>query len=253
MNDATGRGRATLVEDDVEFDGRDAVLLREIARTGSVARAAADLGRSRARALSRIDALEAAFGDLVERQRGGSGGGGSRLTDRGSRVLERYDRLSAAIEATAGVPETVLAGTVGRIDGELAAVETPIGTVWGLHEGVTADDRVQVRIGADAVTVRSAGADGEPTATSERNRRRGRVEAVERGETVHAVRIRVDDTTIRALVTDGSAERLGIRPGTDVWIAWKATATRLVEGVDGAAEEVDDAAEEVGDASDSDR
>ncbi|MFC5134429.1 MULTISPECIES: LysR family transcriptional regulator [Haloferacaceae] len=242
MEDATGRGRATLVEADVEFDGRDAALLREIARTGSVARAAAELGRSRARALSRIDVLETAFGDLVERHRGGSGGGGSRLTDRGSRVLGRYDRLSAAIEATAGVPETVLAGTVETVDGELAAVGTPIGTVWGLHEGLTADDRVQVRIGADAVTVRSAGADGEPTATSERNRRRGRVEGVDRGETVHAVRVAVDDiddvdgATIRALVTDGSAERLGIRPGTDVWIAWKATATRLVEGVDGGAD-----------------
>lgn len=233
MEDATGRGRATLVEGDVEFDGRDAALLREIARTGSVARAAANLGRSRARALSRIDALEAGFGDLVERQRGGSGGGGSRLTDRGSRILGRYDRLSAAIEATAGVPETVLAGTVGTVDGELAAVETPIGTVWGLHEGLAVDDRVQVRIGADAVTVRPAGADREPTATSERNRRRGRIEAVDCGETVHAVRVDVDGATVRALVTDGSAERLGIRAGRDVWIAWKATATRLVEGIDG--------------------
>ncbi|MFC5277369.1 LysR family transcriptional regulator [Halorubrum rubrum] len=233
MGDATGRGRATLVEGDVEFDGRDAALLRAIARTGSVARASADLGRSRARALSRIDALEAAFGDLVERNRGGSGGGGSRLTDRGSRILGRYDRLSAAIEATAGVPETVLAGAVEAVDGELAAVETPIGTVWGLHDGLGVDDRVQVRIGADAVTVRTAEDDGEPTATSERNRRHGRIEGVDRGETVHAVRVRVDDATVRALVTDGSAERLGIRPERDVWIAWKATATRLVADVDG--------------------
>ncbi|GAA0518076.1 molybdate transport system regulatory protein [Halorubrum aquaticum] len=239
MDEATGRGRATLVEGDVEFDGRDAALLRTIARTGSVARASADLGRSRARALSRIDALEAAFGDLVERHRGGSGGGGSRLTDRGSRILGRYDRLSAALEATAGVPETVLAGTVEAVDGELAAVETALGAVWGLHEGLAVGDRVQVRIGADAVTVRAAGDDGEPTATSERNRRRGRVEGVDRGETVHAVRIRVENVdrdetvhTVRALVTDGSAERLGIRSGTDVWISWKATATRLVGGVE---------------------
>ncbi|SMO32676.1 LysR family transcriptional regulator [Halorubrum cibi] len=239
MDEATGRGRATLVEDDVEFDGRDAALLRAIARTGSVARASTDLGRSRARALSRIETLESAFGDLVERHRGGSGGGGSRLTDRGGRILGRYDRLSAAIEATAGVPETVLAGTVETVDGELAEVETPIGAVWGLHDDLAVDDRVQVRIGADAVTVRAAGDDGEPTATSERNRRRGRVEGVDRGETVHAVRIRVEGAdcgeavhAVRALVTDESAERLGIRSGTDVWISWKATATRLVAGVD---------------------
>ena len=239
MDDATGRGRATLVEGDVEFDGRDATLLRAIARTGSVARASADLGRSRARALSRIDALESAFGDLVERSRGGSGGGGSRLTDRGSRILGRYDRLSAAISATAGVPETVLTGAVETVDGELAAVETPIGRVWGLHDGLAVGDRVQVRIGADAVTVRTAEDDREPAATSERNRRRGRVEGVDRGETVHAVRVGVEGTdgeeavhAIRALVTDGSAERLDIRPERDVWIAWKATATRLVAGID---------------------
>jgi ABC-type molybdate transport system, ATPase component len=92
---------------------------------------------------------------------------------------------------------------------------------------VTAGSAVQVRIGADAVTVRPAG-DDEPAATSARNRRRGRVADLERGETVHAVRIRVDDASVRALLTDGSTERLGLREGTDVWISWKATATRLI-------------------------
>ena len=77
MDEPTGRGRATLVEGDVELDARDAVLLRTIARTGSVAGASAELGRSRARALSRIETLESAFGELVERRRGGSGGGGA--------------------------------------------------------------------------------------------------------------------------------------------------------------------------------
>ena len=227
MDDPIGRGRARLVEGDVEFDGRDAALLETIAREGSVARAAAELGRSRARALSRIETLEAAFGELVERRRGGSGGGGSRLTEAGTRLLNRYERLAAAVAATARVPETVLDGTVREVDGELAAAQTPVGTVWGLCDEVTAGSAVQVRIGADAVTVRPAG-DDEPAATSARNRRRGRVADLERGETVHAVRIRVDDASVRALLTDGSTERLGLREGTDVWISWKATATRLI-------------------------
>ena len=51
-----GRGRAALIEDGVEFDGRDAALLRAVDAAGSVAGAASDLGRSRARALSRIEA-----------------------------------------------------------------------------------------------------------------------------------------------------------------------------------------------------
>jgi len=76
----TGRGRAALIEGDAEFDGRDAALLRAVHEAGSVAGAASELGRSRARALLRIEALEGAFGTLVERRAGGSGGGGSRLT-----------------------------------------------------------------------------------------------------------------------------------------------------------------------------
>ena len=254
MEEPSGRGRATLVEGDVEFDADDATLLRAVARTGSVARASADLGRSRARALSRIETLGSAFGELVERRRGGSGGGGSQLTEKGDRLLNRYDRLAAAVAATAQVPETVLAGTVTDVDGELAAVETAVGAVWGLHDGLTVGGTAQARIGGDAVTVRAADGDAEPTATSARNRRRGRIEGVDRGETVHVVRVRVKetmaavedttvrgedtavrigDTTVQALVTDGSAERLGLRDGKPVRIAWKATATRLVGGTNG--------------------
>lgn len=217
----------------VVFAEADAALLDAIAERGSVSGAAEQLGRSRARALDRVETLESAFGALVERRRGGSDGGGSRLTEDGTRLLNRYDRLAAAMAATARVPETVLSGTVADVDGELAAVETAVGTVWGLHDGVAVGRSAQARIGGDAVTVRAAGDDTEPAATSARNRRRGRIEGVDRGETVHVVRIRVDDATVRALVTDGSAERLGLREGNRVRIAWKATATRLVEGTNG--------------------
>ena len=227
MSEPTGRGRATLVAGEVEFGSDDAALLEAIEETGSVARAAKTLGRSRARALRRIERLEEGFSELVERQRGGRGGGGSRLTETGRTLLSRYDRLSAAVAATAGVPETVVDGVVGTVDGELAAVDTGVGTVWGRHDGLAVDDRVQVRIGADAVTVRPVDGD-TPDETSARNRRRGRVAGIDRGETVHTVRIAVDGATIRALVTDESARRLALEVDADVWLSWKATATRLV-------------------------
>lgn len=228
MDEPTGRGAATLVEDGVEFDGSDAALLRAIARTGSVARASTELSRSRARALTRVETLEVAFGDLVERRRGGSDGGGSRLTDAGARLLTRYDRLAAALAATASVPETVLEGTIAETDGELAAVETAVGTVWSIHDALGVGDAVQVRIGADAVTVRTRGSDPAGGETSARNRHRGTIDGVDRGETVHTVRVRVGAVAFRALVTDESAERLGIQADEPAWIAWKATATRLV-------------------------
>ncbi|MFD1569577.1 TOBE domain-containing protein [Halorubrum laminariae] len=228
MNETTGRGRAALIEDDVEFDDRDAALLDAIHETGSVAAAAADLERSRARALSRIETLEEAFGTLVERTRGGSGGGGSRLTAAGRRLLDRYDRLQAVLAATATVPETVLDGTVSCVDGELATVETAVGDVRGLHDGVAAGDAVQVRIGADAVTVYTGDGRVDPNETSARNRLRGEVVDIEAGETVATVHLGVDGVRFRVLITNDSSERLDLTVGDDVSIRWKATATRLV-------------------------
>jgi molybdate transport system regulatory protein len=270
---AAGRGRAALIEDGVEFDARDAALLRAVDVAGSVAGAASELGRSRARALSRIETLEDAYGTLVERRRGGEGGGGSRLAASGRALLDRYDRLQAVLAAAAAVPETVLDGTVTDVDGELAVVDTAVGEISGLHGGsddgagggggsgggggggsgagddggdetdgsggVTAGDAVQVRIGADAVTVNDADDAVDPDATSARNRLDGRVSAVDPGETVSTVRIAVGaaeasgdadgpDTELVALITAESIERLGLAPGDPVSVRWKATATRLV-------------------------
>jgi len=233
MDETTGRGRAALIEDDVEFDGRDAALLGAIHETGSVAAAASDLGRSRARALSRIEALEDAFGTLVDRTRGGSGGGGSRLTAAGRRLLDRYDRLQAVLAATATVPETVIDGTVRSVDGELATAATAVGAVRGLHDGADAGDSVQVRVGADAVTVYASGDRVDPDETSARNRLRAEVLGTETGETVSTVRVDVDGVVFRVLMTEESAERLGLTPGDDVAIRWKATATRLVSQTSG--------------------
>lgn len=232
-HEPTGRGRAAIVEGNIEFGGRDAELLRVIHRTGSVAAAATELGRSRARALNRIETLEETFGQLVERRRGGSGGGGSRLTDAGRRLLDQYDRLSAAVSATASVPETVLSGTVFEIDGEMASVETDVGRLRGLYEGIAVGEDAHLRIGADAVTVHESGATPEPDATSARNRLEGVVSGIDRGETVLTVDVDVDGVTVRALLTEESARRLELEPGCTVTLTWKATATRLVRGVDG--------------------
>lgn len=232
MDQPSGVGQAALVRGDVEFDARDARLLREIGRTGSVAEASSNLGRSRARDLSRIETLEGAFGALVDRHRGGSDGGGSQLTGNATRLLDQYDRLAVALTATAQVPETVLRGTVTSVSGELAAVATTVGTVRGLHDGVTVDDDLQVRIGADAITVLDPDDDPEPDSTSARNRLRGTVTSIDRGEMVVTLGITVEDASVRALVTAKSARRLGLRDGRDVVLTWKATATRLASGMD---------------------
>ncbi len=227
MDEPTGRGRATLVRDGIEFDDRDAALLREIDETRSVATASTNLGRSRARALARIADLEDGFGALVDRRRGGSGGGGSRLTENATDLLNRYSRLQVALAATAQVPETVLEGTVTEVFGELATVETDVGVIRGLHDGVAVDDSVQLRIDADAITVLDRADSPSPDSTSARNRLSGTVTAIDAGETVLTVCIDVAGTTVRALLTKESADRLALDDAPAVDITWKATATRL--------------------------
>lgn len=226
--DPPGHAEAAVIADDTRFAERDAKLLAAIAEYGSVNRASEELGRSHARALKRIEALEAAFGTLVERTRGGSGGGGSRLTENARSLLDRYDRLDAAVAAAASVRETVLDGTVANVVGELADVDTAIGRVRGVQDDVEDGQRVQVRIPSDALTVHLPGEEIDPDATSARNRRRATVTAMDAGETVHTLTLDVDGVRFYAIITEDSRDRLDIGVDRAVVINWKATATRLI-------------------------
>lgn len=216
---------ARLRAGEVAFDESDAALLEAIDEHGSLNRAADDLGRSYARALARLEALESEFGRLVERQRGGAGGGGSALTGAAREVLARFDRLRTAFSGVAAVEETVLAGEVVARDGELATVETPAGRVRALAPADAG--RVELSVRADAVTLH-APADAPPGgATSARNRFRGTVAGVEAGESVALVSVDVGaDGPLRALVTRDSLGRLDLAAGDEVVVSFKATATR---------------------------
>lgn len=216
---------ARLRSDGVTFGRADADLLRAVDRAGSLAGAAAELGRSRPRIGERLDDLEGAFGPLVERRRGGQEGGWTRLTDGGSELLARFDRLRTAFEGIAGVEETVLEGQVAERHGELATVETGAGAVRAL---VPPDaHRVQVTVRADAVTLTDPGDVPPADATSARNRLRGEVVAVDSGERIRRVRVDVGaGPDLVALVTADSGDRLALDPGRTVVATFKATATR---------------------------
>jgi molybdate transport system regulatory protein len=224
---------ARLRAGDATFGPEDVALLRAIEEHGSVSGAAAALGRSRSRALSRLEALEDAFGPLVERRRGGPSGGGSQLTDGAADVLARFDRLRAALSGTAGVSETVLDGTVREATGELGLVETDAGTVRALiideqntHDDLTSVD-VQVSVRADAVTLHSPEDAPPGGGTSARNRFVGEVVGLDVGEAVAHVSLDVSlDDPLLALVTVESVERLDLTVGDEVVATFKATATR---------------------------
>lgn len=225
---------ARLRADGVTFDAEDAALLRAIAEHESVSGAAEAQGRSRARALGRLETLEEAFGSLVERTRGGAGGGGSRLTPAARDLLARFDRLRAALSGTADVAETVLRGQVAERDGELGLVETDAGTVRAVlvdrrqgDDGLEPGSGVQVSVRADAVTLHAPVDAPAGGATSARNRFSGEVVGVDRGESVARVAVAVGSAEpLLALVTFESLDRLELETGAAVVASFKATATR---------------------------
>ncbi|WP_435359605.1 TOBE domain-containing protein [Haloarchaeobius sp. DFWS5] len=222
-----GEFEAGLRVDGLTFGPHDAALLRAIDDAGSLNRAASDLGRSYARSLDRLQSLEGAFGSLVERQRGGAGGGGSRLTSRARDLLARFDRLRTEFAGVATAAETVLDGEIVARDGELGTVETAIGPVRALVPPT--GTAIQVWLRADAVTLHAP--DDAPAAggTSARNRFDGTVVSMDVGESVATVTVDVGaDTTLSALVTMDSVERLDLAAGTAVVATAKATSTRAV-------------------------
>ncbi|MFC7227895.1 TOBE domain-containing protein [Salinirubellus salinus] len=219
---------ARLHADGVTFEARDADLLRAVDSEGSLNAAAAALERSYSRSHERLGDLEGAFGPLVERTRGGSGGGGSRLTDRARALLARFDRLRAEYSGVAAGAETVLEGEVLGRTGELATVRTGVGELRALApDGAEA---VQVTLRADAVTLHDPDEAPPAGGTSARNRLAGTVDGVDAGEAVARVAVDVGATDpLVALVTVESLERLDLRPGRPVVATFKATATRAVE------------------------
>jgi molybdate transport system regulatory protein len=225
---------ARLRADGMSFEARDAELLRAVDEHRSLNAAADALGRSFSRAHARITALEAEFGPLVERQRGGVGGGGSELTDAARDLLARFERLRTAYAGTAAVEETVLDGQVTERDGEMATVETAAGTVRALAP--EAAERVAVTLRADAITLHAPDDPPKTGEMSARNRFQGEAVDLVPGETI--VRVGVDvgpAEPLVVLVTHDAIGALDLAVGDPVVASFKATATRAT-AAEGASE-----------------
>jgi molybdate transport system regulatory protein len=78
-------------------------LLQHVADTGSLAQAAERMGLSYRRAWGKIKEIERNLGvRLVQSEAGGVGGGWTRLTPQGRRLLAQYHRFQAAVETDVG-------------------------------------------------------------------------------------------------------------------------------------------------------
>ena len=102
-------------------------LLEQILESGSLSAAARTLGLSYRRAWLLLDDLNHGFGALVATTaKGGSGGGGARLTDLGRRLIEQYRSVEIAAAAEARRRFRTLPAEVRVVAAPSPALRRPI-------------------------------------------------------------------------------------------------------------------------------
>jgi molybdate transport system regulatory protein len=76
-------------------------LLMLIEKTGSINRAAGEMGMSYRKAWKVLKMVEEQLGfELIERKVGGMDGGGSQITARGKDIIKRYEKFRKEVEAS---------------------------------------------------------------------------------------------------------------------------------------------------------
>lgn len=75
-----------------------AEILKAIDEYGSISKAARSLGMSYRFVWNYIEKMENRLGKVVERERGGRGGGGAELTELGRTILEKYYKVQKELE-----------------------------------------------------------------------------------------------------------------------------------------------------------
>jgi len=170
-------------------------LLEAIARYGSISQAAKAVPLSYKAAWDAVDAMNnLAEEALVIRNTGGKHGGGTQLTEYGRRVVALYRALEAEYQAA------------------LERLTT------SLHEGL-AGDFTQFRQLLKRMSMR----------TSARNQFAGKVTGLREGVVDFEVKIRLDsDTELVSVITQESAENLGLTIGSEIYALVKSSSIILL-------------------------
>jgi molybdate transport system regulatory protein len=222
-------------------------LLRAVAQEGSITRAAKAYGMSYKGAWQAIDAMNALAGEpLVERSTGGRGGGATRLTARGRRLLERFDQVEAVHQRfirLLGDTSIDLAeefSLLKTLNMKTTARNQFLGTVSAIRTGAV-NDEIELTLPGGAkivaiVTSASTAALGlkrggsaialvksssvllatglADAKLSARNRLAGTVASVTPGAVNSEVVVEVGGgVQVVAIVTQGSVGSLGLQPG----------------------------------------
>lgn len=236
-------------------------LLAGIAACGSITQAARSLGMSYKAAWDAIDSMNNLAGEpLVQRLVGGRGGGGTRLTPRGERLVENFRLIELEhrrfVEQlgrqAAGIADDYLlvrrmsmkssarnqfCGTVIRVNGGAVNDEVELAVAGGVKLfAVVTHDSVQelgLEPGSEVFALIKASsiilvADGEGVRFSARNRLHGVVARVRPGPVSSEVVIELPaGPTLAAVITHASGQALDLRPGQEVSAIFKASSVIL--------------------------
>lgn len=232
-------------------------LLKAVAEQGSITHAAKAYGMSYKAAWDAIDTMNTLAGaPLVERVTGGRGGGSTRLTDRGQRLLARFEQVDAvhqrflrALDA-GGMNLDEEFSLVKVLQMKTSARNQWVGSVSAVRAGAV-NDEVELAL-ADgtrlaAIVTRDStellGLRPRKTAialvksqnvllatglgqarVATRNRIEGRVESVAPGAVNAEVQVATaGGLAIVAIVAQGSIGELGLAPGAPVTVLIKAS------------------------------
>jgi molybdate transport system regulatory protein len=245
-----------------DLGGRERIaLLAEIARHGSITAAARAAGMSYKAAWDAIDGMNNLAGEpLVERLAGGKGGGGTRLTARGARLVANFNTIEQLHQAFVEQLNRQAGGLAGdlslvrRLNMKTSARNQFFGTVSKVVTGAVNDeialdiaggrsivaivtresaDNLGLRVGAQAFAlVKSSSVivmTGDGSARlSARNRLDGRVARLTPGAVNTEVVIDLDGgSSVAAVITNDSAAALGLAEGVPATALFKASSVIL--------------------------
>lgn len=232
-------------------------LLQAVHDTGSITRAAQAVGLSYKGAWTAIDAMnERAGAPLVVRAAGGAGGGGTRLTDHGQRLLDRYRQLDAAHQRfvqrlsahSADLSQEF--SLLNVLNVKTSARNQWVGTITAIRAGAVNDevvlrlqggapltltltrestDSLDLRVQQTVIALVKASAvllatDLQGARISASNRLDGSVRSVQSGAVNTEVLVRTDSgLDVVAIVASASIEPLRLEPGRPVTVLVKAS------------------------------
>lgn len=236
-------------------------LLRAIAEQGSITQAARAVGLSYKAAWDAVDTMNTLAGaPLVERSTGGRGGGSTRLTPRGAQLVERFARIEAAHARFVALLSEEAAdlatdfNLLKVLNMKTSARNQFVGKVSGYKAGAVNDEveltlpggarlvavvtresteQLGLKLGASAFALVKASSvlvatDLAGVKLSARNQLTGTVTTITVGAVNTELVIDIGGgATIAAIVTQSSAQALGLEVGREATAFFKASSVIL--------------------------